>query len=453
MAAVSWQPPPWLRRYGPAAMLATALGATVLVVAVCLRGCGSPAPPSPAPAVTEVAGLQAFDWPSLADREKLFRQLAPRAAEFADAGFSHVWTPPPSQSADPEGYLPGEWYSVVNERDLRAFTHALHGRGVSPICDVVLNHRTGARKATCNGKFLTFVRPDWDSTAVVSGDNTCDGKDLMCGSPCTCGSKDTGENFCPAPDVDHSKEQVRNDVVDFLNWLRAEFGFGGWRFDMVLGFDASYIKEYVERTKGGFVVGEYLSYDADKIKAWISASGLPAFDFPQRGALRQALGAGDFSALGTVPGLAGWRPGSAQALLDDHDTARPQGKGTGGDGGFGPEDVQMLGYAYILTHPPFPWVFLPHLDGANGDAIKQLVAARRRAGVRSDDPVKVAAARRGLYAAVVGAGGPCEGRAAVRLGPEDWAPCGDGWGLAASGKSWAVWTKGSGLLSFRRLLR
>jgi alpha-amylase len=46
--------------------------------------------------------------------------------------------------------------------------------------------------------------------------------------------------------------------VDWLNWLKTDLGFEGWRFDYVRGFAAEYVKEYIERTQGPdcFNVGE-----------------------------------------------------------------------------------------------------------------------------------------------------------------------------------------------------
>ena len=36
-------------------------------------------------------------------------------------------------------------------------------------------------------------------------------------------------------DLDHTNEEVRAALKDWLSWLRHEIGFMGWRFDFVKG--------------------------------------------------------------------------------------------------------------------------------------------------------------------------------------------------------------------------
>jgi len=274
------------------------------------------------------------------------------------------------------------------------------------------------------------------------GDHKCSGGEFCSGS-CNCGSSDTGQNFCAAPDVDHTNPQVQKDIVSWLNWLKSDYHFAGWRFDFAVGFGGQYIKQYVNGAGGDFAVGEYWDTNADKVNNWISASGVHAFDFPQRFALKSAIGGGDFSQLkwGTHPlGLAGMNREHACTFLDNHDTARHQGEG-GGDGGFGNDYEVMLGYAYILTHPAFPWVYLPHLDGSNGNDIKKLIGIRNRLNISPADVPYIDTAARGAYAAFIGTSSKCNGKLAIKVGPDSWSPCGSGWSVAASGNNWAVWTK------------
>lgn len=53
---------------------------------------------------------------------------------------------------------------------------------------------------------------------------------------------------CPAPhpapaDLDHHNPELRESLVDWLNWLLTDIGFEGWRFDFVRGYAAKYVKE------------------------------------------------------------------------------------------------------------------------------------------------------------------------------------------------------------------
>ena len=52
---------------------------------------------------------------------------------------------------------------------------------------------------------------------------------------------------------------LRNSLVDWMNWLKHDIGFEGWRFDFVKGYGAEYIAEYCGKTVGNdaWNVGEY----------------------------------------------------------------------------------------------------------------------------------------------------------------------------------------------------
>lgn len=58
------------------------------------------------------------------------------------------------------------------------------------------------------------------------------------------GRSDSGAGFEPAPDLDHSNEEVRESLKDWLRWLHTDIGFSGWRLDYVkvwlLGVPARY---------------------------------------------------------------------------------------------------------------------------------------------------------------------------------------------------------------------
>ena len=50
------------------------------------------------------------------------------------------------------------------------------------------------------------------------------------------GNGKSGEDYTAAPNIDHSQERVRQDIVKWLRWLRNSIGFAGWRFDFVKGY-------------------------------------------------------------------------------------------------------------------------------------------------------------------------------------------------------------------------
>lgn len=40
-----------------------------------------------------------------------------------------------------------------------------------------------------------------------------------------------GDFFHAAPNIDHSQKFVRKDIIEWMKWLRTDFGFDGWRLD------------------------------------------------------------------------------------------------------------------------------------------------------------------------------------------------------------------------------
>ena len=111
--------------------------------------------------------LQGFDWKILSDRKTLYKQLAAEMAPLASAGVKTVWFPPPSESADVQGYLPGRWYVIGNRSLLEAAVSAAHDNGIVPMVDVVLNHRAAVKISPNSSWWTEFEGPDWGEWAIV----------------------------------------------------------------------------------------------------------------------------------------------------------------------------------------------------------------------------------------------------------------------------------------------
>ena len=88
--------------------------------------------------------------------------MTERAEEIAALGVTHVWLPPPSQSVSPEGYLPGKLWNLDmseygTEAELVELNRAFRDAGVTPVCDIVVNHRTADVKVRgCTREKLFF---------------------------------------------------------------------------------------------------------------------------------------------------------------------------------------------------------------------------------------------------------------------------------------------------------
>ena len=405
---------------------------------------------------------QGFDWVSSKTPDRgWWRQLTRMVPDIAATGVTHLWLPPPSHSVSPEGYLPGHLWNLDSseygdQNELVALNASLREAGITPVCDVVINHRT-ADEIGPEGVYNVYSdEVDHTGTAVHWGRHM-----ITCNDPAFHGSghEDSGDNYDAAPDLDHANDELRATLKRWLRWLRWDVGFGGFRFDFVRGYAPEYTEEYVKETtsRGDFCVGEnwvdlawegsHLNYNQDgprgKLVEWLAAThGTCAlFDFPTKGILQRAVTHVEFYRLrdpaSRPPGLSGWIPSRAVTFVDNHDTGAPQNHWP-----FPPDRI-ALGYAYVLTHPGIPCVFGPHLWGDDpvlSGVIRRLIDLRKRCCVCADAPVKIQMAENDIYVAKVGH------RLTVKLGPRyempvELLPKEPEWSLAVAGEDYAVWER------------
>lgn len=388
--------------------------------------------------------LQAFNWES--HREDWWNKVAMQAHWFADAGFTVVWLPPPTDSVSDEGYLPRDLYNLNSkygaEEELRRCVAALQSAGLKVLGDAVLNHRC-AHHQDENGVWNQFGgRLAWDESAIVSDDPNFGGR----------GNKSTGDFFHAAPNVDHTQPFVRRDICEWMNWLRDTIGFDGWRLDFVRGFTGEAVGLYMDATAPDFAVGEYwdtLSYDwqgvpehnqdkhRQQIINWINAAGgrATAFDVTTKGILHAVFERCEYWRLrgadGKPPGLLGWWPSRAVTFLENHDTGSTQGHWRF------PSHGLEQGYAYILSHPGTPTVFYDHLcDPKMEQVLRRILAFRRRQGIHCRSAQTILTAERDLYVAQI------DNHSLCKLGPGDYVPLPEeGWVVAEAGNNWTLYER------------
>lgn len=381
--------------------------------------------------------LQGFHWLSATNTTNWYGIVQSKAADIKDLGITHVWFPPPSDSAADQGYLPRQ-LNVLNskygtETALKGAISALSAQGVQSVADIVINHRVG----TTN--WADFTNPAWGCNAVVKGDEWAG----------ACGNYDSGDGYSAARDLDHSQVQVQNDIKTWMGSRLKGVGFTGWRYDYSKGYGPGYAKMYHDATAPSFCVGEiwtnldYNNVDAHRqlLMNWIDGTGgqCATFDFTTKGLLNQALSYNEYWRLrdsaGKPAGGIGWWAQKQVTFVDNHDTGPSDSCGTGQRHWPVPCDKVMQGYAYVLTHPGIPSVYWPHVYDWNLRAgIKALINVRKSKGVTSTSTVAIQRAETGLYAAIV------NGNVAVKIGPNDWTP-GAGWTLSTYGNQYAVWVK------------
>eukprot|EP00850_Spirogloea_muscicola_P015054 SM000112S23996 [mRNA] locus=s112:205571:213129:- [translate_table: standard] len=366
--------------------------------------------------------FQGFNWESW--RRKWYHDLSPRAADLAASGVTTIWLPPPTESVAPQGYMPGDLYNLNSAYgtvdELRSCIEEFHKHDMLVLGDVVLNHRC-AQKQNAEGIWNVYGgKLAWGPEAIVRDDPNFHGL----------GNPSSGDIFHAAPNVDHSQEFVKRDIKEWLNWLRADIGYDGWRLDFAKGFWGGFVKEYIEASKPAFSIGEYwdsLAYEGgnvcynqdahrQRIINWVNATGgtSSAFDVTTKGILHSALHSEYWRLIdpqGKPPGVMGWWPSRAVTFLENHDTGSTQGHWPF------PRDKLLQGYAYILTHPGTPVIFYDHFyDFGLHDQIAELVAVRNRTGVHCRSPVMIFHAVAEGYVALVG------DSLTVKLGPLDWNP-------------------------------
>ncbi|KAG2489135.1 hypothetical protein HYH03_012361 [Edaphochlamys debaryana] len=415
-------------------------------------------PAQPACAYEKALMLQAFGWDSWKKGEgNWYGKVKEAIPDIKALGATHVWLPPPSHSVSAEGYLPGQLYDLEskygNEDQLRDLCTALKQAGILPMADIVINHRCADEKQ--DGVYNKFKDHtdhvgssiEWGRWAITANDPVFKGK----------GNPDTGDDFHAAPDLDHTNPDLRAALKDWLNWLAADIGFAGWRFDFVRGYAPNFVGEYIDATLGGDTLhvgelwtdvawnGENLEYDQNasrqRLCDWINGAEKRAcaFDFTTKAVLQEATKRCQYDRLrdgeGKAPGLLGWWPGKAVTFLENHDTGSTQQHWPF------PSEFVGTGYAYLLTHPGIPCVFWDHVTTWGPelkDAVLALAALRRRAGVDAESKLEILAADPDLYVARVA------DRVLVKLGPRmelgELQP-GDDWSFVLSGKDWAVWEK------------
>ena len=332
--------------------------------------------------------LQGFYWDSYFDSK--CTNLEAQAPELSQY-FNLVWIPQSANCGGDKsmGYDDFYWFtnynsSFGNEKELRSLIQTFKSNGIGTIADVVINHRKNVSNwvdfPVETYKGVTYEMKSTDICANDDGGKTKKWADEN-------GYKlssiyDTGEDWDGMRDLDHSSQNVQTIVKAYLDMLLNDFGYAGFRYDMVKGYSGKFTGIYNDAAKPTYSVGEYWDGNVSVVKNWLNATKVngqitsAAFDFPIRYVVRDAIKA-NWSTVKT-DGLIN-DPAYKQyavTFVENHDTEYrssskqqdPIRKDT------------LAANAYILASCGTPCIFYKHWIDCKQD-IKAMINARQLAGI------------------------------------------------------------------------
>ena len=352
--------------------------------------------------------LQGFYWDSYNDSQ--WTRLEKQADDLSKV-FDLVWIPQSGYCGGQSmGYDDLYWFNNYNssfgtEEDLRKMIATFKEKGIGTIADVVINHRKNVStwvdfpKETYKGEtyemFSTDICADDDDGAT----KTWADKNKYSLSA----NNDTGEGWGGMRDLDHKSTNVQRIVKAYLKMLLEDFGYTGFRYDMVKGYSGSYTKLYNEDSNPQFSVGECWDGTAT-IRNWIDATQKTsaAFDFQFRYTVRNAANASDWTKLGqqndgNYPLISkNYENASysryAVTFVENHDTEKranaaqdPIKKDT------------LAANAYMLAMPGTPCVFLTHWK-AYKQEIANMITVRKAVGITNTSAYANMASNKDYYA-------------------------------------------------------
>ena len=396
--------------------------------------------------------LQAFYWDSYQDQgygRTKWIDLLPQAEEMGK-WFDLIWLPPSARATGGTGYLPRQYCSQDcdwgTKGNLLSMINTFHANGARVVADVVINHASNM-SGWCNfypenfGAFGSF-NPDMSwicSTDEAFYDNHCTD---------AAGAPDDGygpeANYEAGRDWDHTSSKVRAMFKAYLQWLRTEIGYDGFRYDYCKGFHNSHINEYNTAAEAYFSVMEYWDGDVNVLQSHIADAGMNTltFDFATKyTAFNNGIAGGNYGGCkgAGLPGAGKSR--YAVTFLDSHDSfQRDDNEFMGKNNSMKTTDSKnkvMQCNAYLLSMPGIPCIFYPHWVTFKDD-LKQLINARYKAGVHSESAVSDETGSGFYKATITGTNGSIR----LLLGPNSgYNSTPSGYTLAAKGPNWGVYYK------------
>ncbi len=379
--------------------------------------------------------MQYFEW-DLANDGQLWNKVADQADELASAGFTALWLPPAykgTSSAD-VGYGPYDLYDLgefnqkgtvrtkygTKDEYLNAI-NTLHANGIDVYADIVLNHKAGAdstqtvnaiqvqygnRNITQSGSYdidawtvFNFSGRGNKYSSFKWNADCFDGVDYDNRQKTNAvfrftnkswdwevDTENSNYDYLMYADVDFDNTYVVDELKTWGEWYVSMANLDGFRLDAVKHIKFSFFSDWLTtlRNKTGkelFSVGEYWSYDVNKLTNYISASGgtTSLFDVPLHNNLYNASNAGGNYDMRYILNntLVSVDSSHAVTFVDNHDTQPGQSLQS-----YVADWFKPLAYTLILTRQEgYPCVFYADYYGlaSGGKSFKTEIDALMKA--------------------------------------------------------------------------
>ena len=405
--------------------------------------------------------LQGFYWDGYVDAQWSYLE---KQSDNLATTFDLVWIP---QSANCGGQSMGYddlyWFSNYNSSfgtadELKSMISTFKSKGIGTIADIVINHRKNV------SNWVDFPKETYkDVTYELKSTDICADDDkykqgntwiyptkdwATQNSYSLSSNNDTGEDWPGMRDLDHKSTNVQNNVKAYLKMLLEDFGYVGFRYDMVKGYSGAYTKLYNEDSKPQFSVGECWD-SSNTIKNWIDATGKTsaAFDFQFKYVVRNATDKNDWTYLGKQNEgnwplvSSSFNSGNyrryAVTFVENHDTeVRPDGSSNG------PLRKDTLAAnAYLLAMPGTPCVFMKHWQEYKQE-IANMVAVRKAVGINNMSVPTEMASAKDYYAVQVEGSDSKKLLCVVGTKANSYTPEDSNWKKVISGYHYAYYVQG-----------
>lgn len=295
--------------------------------------------------------MQAFYWDAPSSAENSWwDQIASRAPELSQAGFTALWFPPALKGASggiSDGYDPFDDYDLgsKNQRgtvathwgtreQLQRAVAIARSSGLEVYEDLVLAHRDGD-SGDFHYAYATALGPSGGRFEKTVSDFTK-------------ASSGFGRQ------LNYANPRTRQELERAGDWQMRALGVQGVRIDYAIALPADFLSEYLSSgaLAGKFAVSEFWNEDPAVLEDFVRnkmQGKTRAFDFPLWGRLKDmanSKGLFDMRKLVSA-GLVARDPRMAVTFVENHDTDRS----------YPTRENKQLSYAFILTSDGYPTVF------------------------------------------------------------------------------------------------